>query len=101
MKDKAVLVVDMPRCCAECPLFVHKDIEGDYECKIKDYDGLPIYYKEGNVDRPSYCPLSYIPEKKILRQYVSNAALNLESMLAYQYAQGYNSCIYDILERDN
>ena len=41
-------------------------------------------------DRPEWCPISPIPERKKLRQYADNTALNMESMLEYKYTQGWN-----------
>ena len=83
MQNKAVLIMDMPENCHNCPII-------DY---CHNNDG-----KSDLLIRQSWCPLSPLPDPISLRQYVDNAALNMESMLAYQYAQGWNEFRNEILE---
>lgn len=90
--SKAILILDMPNKCVECPLFVHKDIEGDYECKIKDYDGLPIYYKEGNIDRPDWCPLRELLDVPDIKNIPYEADY-------YSYMRGWSDCIDKIFSK--
>ena len=100
--NKSVLVIDTPKRCVDCPLFVRRDLEGDYECKIKDYDGLPIYYKEGNVDRPDWCPLTPLPLFKDISQYVQRGdAKSMTHMMMSIHAAGYNECLGEILKGKN
>ena len=49
---KAVLVVDMPKNCAECKLMYLQGI-GESICNAVDWE-----------ERPSWCPLKRMPEKK-------------------------------------
>ena len=55
---KAVLIMDMPECCADCQL-ADDDPSGLY-CVPADkyYDG-----EESTEDRASFCPLRELPEK--------------------------------------
>lgn len=81
MKNKAILIMDMPDNCHNCPII-------DY---CHNNDG-----KSNLLIRQVWCPLSPLPEPISLRQYVDNAALDMDSILAYQYAQGYNDCLEEI-----
>ena len=91
MKDKAILVIDMPKTCRECELTYYDSNYSDYFCSLT---GEFIYYVK---DKYSGCPLSSLPSSINLKQYVYNAELNMESMLAYQYAQGWNNCLQEIM----
>ena len=104
MNSKSVIVIDTPNSCDQCPMFgnhytdmtckaIHKTI--DYPCP-KDF-------------KQSWCPLLLLPERINLKQYIDNTSLDLKSILAYQYAQGFNNCIdiiteeykqQELLERD-
>lgn len=58
---KAVLVMDMPECCADCQL-ADDDPSGLY-CPLAEdyYDGT-----DSSEDRASFCPLRELPERKKL-----------------------------------
>lgn len=86
MKDKAVLVIDTPENCHNCPII-------DY-CHNNDE-------KADLLIRQDWCPLSSLPDPINLRQYTDNAALDMDGVLAYQYAQGYNDFRHEILKGDN
>ena len=67
---KAILVVDMPECCAECPLMLW-DAESEYygACcpTLKEVNCVADSYKE-NEDKetkPNWCPLKPMPKKYI------------------------------------
>ena len=55
---KAILIMDMPECCADCQL-ADDDPSGLY-CVFADdyYDG-----SDSSEDRASFCPLRELPEK--------------------------------------
>ena len=56
---KAVLVMDMPECCGECPL-MDDDIVGEY-CNAHDDDYIDIPDVLGR--KPNWCPLMELPEQ--------------------------------------
>ena len=56
---KAVLVVDMPDCCANCTLMVD-DIAGEY-CNAHDDDYIDI--PDVTDGKPNWCPLMELPEQ--------------------------------------
>ena len=87
---KAVLVMDMPECCADCQL-ADDDSSGLYCMPADDYyDG-----SDSSEDRASFCPLRELPEKKETRTTLechSNGKWT-EGMKA-----GWNACINEILK---
>ena len=92
--SKAILVIDMPNNCSECPCF---------------YDWLRCQAKDGlNVvgdERPNGCPLKPMPTKKWY--YRDNYSNNEETdkkhevlkkvYTMYGYFNGWDSCIDEIL----
>lgn len=99
MNNKSILVIDTPSSCKMCPLSYYNEMYNEYECQGtigKNTYARTIEIYGGDV--PNWCPLSPIPERKKLRQYTDNTAFNIESMLAYQYSQGWNDCIEEIVE---
>lgn len=92
--SKSVLVIDTPENCYYCPLAHHDYIDNVFFCKGgKNWDNV------GSI-KPEWCPLSTLPPSISLKQYVDNAALNIESILNYQYAQGYNDCLEEIINKE-
>jgi len=66
---KAILVIDMPSNCKDCNKLVRKGcLKGDYR-------------KE---QRPKVCPLKPLPQK-------------IEGYIDYEYGDGWNACIDEIL----
>lgn len=96
MKNKAVLIIDMPESCKYCDL-KYTDEYSDY-CPYKKTDVFT--YVHTNT-KPNWCPLHPLSEPINLKQYADNTALNIDSILAYQYAQGYNNFRNEILEGAN
>ena len=92
--SKSVLVIDTPKNCMDCDL--------SYDCCCCSITSTGFYDYEDNFDPNENvlkdCPLSPLPSSIRLNQYVDNAALNMESMLAYQYAQGWNEFRNEILK---
>lgn len=85
---KAVLVMDMPECCADCQL-ADDDPSGLY-CVPADeyYDG-----KESTEDRASFCPLRELPEKmEVCGKYPQ------PDRIAPSYKVGWNACLDEILK---
>lgn len=81
--SKAILVIDMPNECGECPLLY------DYlRCQAKE--GVNIYGEK----RPDNCPLKPLPEKKILDE---ELFMTGNFKLVYARFTGWNDCIDEIL----
>lgn len=84
--DKAIVVIDMPKICGECPMCIDDEYDLTHECCLK--------YK-GYVDkkhRPTWCPLKIIPEK-----YDTDKPYILD--FNEDYERGYNACVDEILEQ--
>ena len=103
MRNKSILIIDTPKNCMYCPLCFYTEMYNEHQCSgtecTNSYSRTITEYGE-MADRPAWCPLSPIPERKNLRQYIDNTALNLGGIMAYQYAQGWNDCVYEIMERN-
>lgn len=80
--EKAILVMDMPKNCAECRFST---------IGCQDNDICYLNNKEIYLDKkPNWCPLKTIPEKKDTDQFISSRIFE---------AAGYNECIDDILSK--
>ena len=79
--SKAMLIMDMPETCYECPFLDEAD-----NCLAMD-----VYYTDVEVviEKPTWCPLQEVPQKE-KGTFVTNA----EEM---GYVRGYNACVDDIL----
>lgn len=92
--SKSVLIIDTPKHCSDCDLRFTDEYSDYCPCNKQDV----FTYVHTNT-KPNWCPLSPLPERISLRQYVDNAALDMDSILAYQYAHGYNDYLGNILEQ--
>ena len=81
--SKAILVIDMPNSCMDCPLCASYEIVSsveEYWCDIAN--------KNVNQDgRPDWCPLQEAPEEQLVWGDDSDWEL------------GYNSCLREIVGR--
>lgn len=86
---KAVLVMDMPECCADCQLA--DDDPSRLYCMPADdyYDG-----SDSSEDRASFCPLRELPEKMELCGKYPQPGKPVPS-----YRCGWNDCLDKILGR--
>lgn len=84
--SKAVLVLDMPKSCDECPLFGSH--YSDMTCKA---NGRSINYPYPKYERQYFCPLRELPEQK-----------EYDGLMEYDdiYADGYNACIDELLKEE-
>lgn len=82
---KAVLVIDMPTNCSKCKLSYLQGI-GESICNAVDWD-----------DRPSWCPLKPMPEKKNTDklQGFGNSQILWTDKVIYQN-EGWNACLEEI-----
>ena len=93
---KAILVIDMPERCFNCPL--HQTVDGeDNEFMVfcnAEHWREPITHKpiENLGKRPEWCPLKPMPMKKKIYQEAWNMTdvVNLTNI-------GWNACIDEIL----
>jgi hypothetical protein len=92
--SKSILIMDTPKSCKTCRL--RYDNYGQCDVCILADDVVDYYYETDT--KPDWCPLSPLPEKIKLRQYVDNADRDMNSVMAYAYAQGRNDCLDEILE---
>lgn len=84
---KAVLIMDMPECCADCACsyFERDSKELNLIC------GATGGEDANNVGKPDWCPLRELPEKK-----APDNELALSPMLKghiYEYERGCNACL--------
>ena len=82
--SKAVLVMDMPESCYQCPFG-----NDDAEC---DVVGRPFDVNT-KIEKPDWCPLRPMPEKKQL----SGDIHNVQRMAEEISAASWNSCIDSIV----
>lgn len=83
---KAILVIDMPEDCGDCP--VMKFINGHFTCVLKNT-------KCGDTRKPDWCPLRQIPEKKETICYENDSWCAVEEKTKNA---GWNACIDAIIE---
>ena len=81
---KAILIIDMPSNCLDCPC------EYDYmRCKATNYR---LDYVNANAERPSWCPLKELPSNKEIKGDWENVVDVWIDGANY----GYNKCLNDI-----
>ena len=78
---KAILVMDMPETCYECPFLNETD-----NCLAMDVSFTDV---EVVIEKPKWCPLRDVPKKveQVKREH---------SFSGFYYAEGYNACIDEI-----
>lgn len=100
--SKAILVMDMPKLCLECPfMYMSEDIplgnftyQSLFRCKgepegLCEDDGDTVYLNDIMMkSKPTWCPLKEVPQKKELYLSINNKR---------GYCEGYNACIDEIL----
>ena len=88
---KAMLIMDMPSNCAECPICTGVCLVGAWVCPIKDKDGNERFFGEGDEERPNYCPLREVPQYK---------PLDVDGISEFYAHIGFNKCFNEILGGD-
>lgn len=83
--SKAILVIDMPKNCRECPLAKNESIvlEEAYNCLPK----RKWVTDRECESRPNWCPLKEVPQKP-----------DYPPIDECSYVAGYNACIDEILK---
>lgn len=85
---KAMLIIDMPERCSECPLKSQLyDIQ--YIC-CGNHRRMTI---PGNKPKPDWCPLKEIPERKDMEPG--------KTVIRAAQHEGYNDCLDEILKERN
>lgn len=90
---KAILIVDMPKSCGECPL--RTSLEANYLYCIATLPRLKIDPMTAQIIKEHKCPLKPMPEKKetldgIEFEIVGNTMWENTSL---SYALGWNACL--------
>ena len=92
---KAVLIMDMPESCGECPF-----CRGLNECKVKKYLVRDRLFTIFTVDaqimeggKPSWCPLRELPEK------IPELKSGYEEVSASIHRVGWNACLNEIMRQ--
>lgn len=103
MSDKALLVMDMPESCVDCQ-FCYEYHEGIEACctvtREPSNDGMYRIIKEDYCqDKPDWCPLKPIPEKKEEMGMPRTPSMNDIKRIGFQ--KGWNACIDEILGGKN
>lgn len=86
--SKAVLVLDMPQTCKDCPLNYSNDCD-DSVCIPTENLIYPEWIEENR--KPDWCPLYELPQKKN----VAKDLLDGQRMPAY-YEMGWNACVEEL-----
>ena len=88
--SKAVFVMDMPECCADCPcsFFERDNPILNLICGVTQEDAY-------NVGKPDWCPLRELPEKmEVCGKYPQPG----KPVPSYRF--GWNACLDEILKTD-
>ena len=88
--SKAILVMDMPSKCRECP--VYKVVAGNELCQARIRATIVVGTLTAGYTKPSWCPLREVPQKKPYNR--------KEDVYDGIIRQGYNAAIDDILGKD-
>lgn len=83
--DKAILVIDMPKCCNECPICASYAESAfsirEYWCTVSENTDVDPY------DKPKWCPLKPAPEEQLI--WFDDEGSDWE--------RGYNNCLREIV----
>lgn len=87
--SKAVLVMDMPECCADCPcsFFERDNPILNLICGVTQEDAY-------NVGKPDWCPLRKLPEKK---ETTYPQACYTNSYWTDEMKAGFNICLNEMV----
>lgn len=85
--EKSILVMETPTCCTECLCHEFWSEDDTYTCEVAD---RIIFDVKPENEKPNWCPLKKLPEKKDEEEAYTDSA--------YFSASGWNDCIDTILE---
>lgn len=84
--NKAVLVIDMPDCCGDCPICASY---AESAHSIREY--WCVAYENKDVDpnsKPNWCPLKIAPKIQTGYNYIDEEDA---------WIKGYNNCVREII----
>lgn len=84
--EKALLVIDMPEYCAECPC-CDECVE---MCRAIDKEIIEV---NGECQKPDWCPLVEVPQKKDIK--------NANTMTDLGWIEGFNAFLGYILKKES
>lgn len=86
--SKAVLVMNMPECCADCPcsFFERDNPILNLICGVTQEDAY-------NVGKPDWCPLRELPEK------IPELKSGCEEVSTSIHRVGWNACLNEIMRQ--
>lgn len=95
---KGIVIVDIRETCLDCD-FCYEIDEGTLACCTRVHDENSIYNRrvidnDYCQDKPDWCPIKPVPEKKELKGDVSNVKNISEESIRI----GWNECIDEILK---
>lgn len=94
---KAVLVIDMPTKCINCPF---NDVDDDMErwiCYASTDSTAHVRCREEDIDihsKPEWCPLKPLPQKE--EKPKVSGGLNWDNAFTCGFIIGWNACIEEI-----
>ena len=88
--SKAVLVLDMPQTCKECPLNYSNDCD-DSVCVPTENLIYPEWIEENR--KPDWCPLYSLPEKRETVCYQGEDWLSVDTK---KRNEGWNACVEEL-----
>lgn len=91
--SKGIIVVDVPECCDYCPVGRIFGFAGGVECLVAP-EGHCVSGYGFQIEKPDWCPIRPIPEKKPLTGNTSNEVKTGEELVR----AGWNACIDEILK---
>ena len=87
---KAILVIDMPKECWDCPMHIEGLDDENEEIMVCNAEKIESHYGE----KPSWCPLKPMPEKKWVAEGFDRI---MENNKEHLMSLGWNDCIDEIL----
>lgn len=96
--SKSILIINTPDSCMGCN-FLYCDVENNAESCVATEEARNVDLEK--EEKPDWCPLKEIPQRKEKIKYCGNGVLGINDMAKAKFNDGYNACIDEILkERD-
>lgn len=88
--SKAMLIIDEPECCIDCPCSNFISGYEQWQCKATE---MELSEFELEAERPIWCPLRPVPTLK-----EDNSVIYIERYEGY--LEGWNDCVREIIGGD-